>query len=108
MKITKAHIDFYTYHTAPAWARAVWKGRTPPCVPIPDSSPDPHYAKGNTLNILRGVRDRAGWDECLVWMRRMAIAPGTLIHPEKRAACCLRWLRKLGKELPDNGGLKCK
>ena len=97
MKITKAHVDFYVYHTAPAWARAVWKGKTPPCVPIPYMNPDPDHSKSTTLAILRSVRNRAGWDRCMVWMRIMAVTPGTTIHPEKRAACCTRWLRRLAK-----------
>ena len=95
MKLTRAHVDFYTYHKGPKWVKAAFK--TKPEAPIPDVDPDPGYCKSNTLSILRSVRRREGWTGVMAWMRSMAKSPGTTIRPATRAAACRKWLAKIEK-----------
>jgi hypothetical protein len=103
MKITQAHLDFWRLKKCPtpSWAKAL---------KYPDGSIGAatiHYlvnrAAGwkletdasNTLAILRSVRQREGMTGVRQWLWKMGMHPGTVIRPDRRAAYCAKWYKRL-------------
>lgn len=103
MNITAAHLDFWAYHKGPSIFRKAFP--RPPEIPIPDRDKRTYklwtirMQKSNTLNLLRCVHERDGYDGMISYMQDLCL------HSDdaRRAADCRNWLQKMGRPVFKKG-----
>lgn len=55
-----------------------------------------HSDASNLMYLLRLMRKRG---EMVDGLRRMAVTPGTVINPKRRAAFCKKWLARISRSV---------
>ena len=107
MRLTDTHVQFWLRHRAPIWAPTKAKSHhvgnsrlIDACVNAhaePRRRSDGEAAAGNLLAILRVIRRR---EELLPHLQRIAIQPGTVVSPGRRAGYARKWAKRIltGKE----------
>jgi hypothetical protein len=104
LKVSQIHLDFWeSKQSKPAWAPAV-KRATSSTVSLVDScinaqanvsATESERAISNLAALCRGHIGRRG--SLLNFLRRVAVEPGCVINPKKRAATAKRWAAKLAR-----------
>lgn len=103
LKPTQEHWRFWYQRQidVPKWARVlVGQGRVDVDMLIPaQKSPNARDPEStvlhNTLQLLISARKRGALVETL---KKIAVEPGTVIRPERRAAYARRWLQRIERE----------
>jgi len=112
VKITQSHVDFWARKKGPKFLQEYYREKDDkrnksylrawvgPLFDINDLIPsekmtDGEGAASNLLNLCRSYRKRGELREKL---RRLAVNPGTVIQPQKRAAYAKKWLKRIEDE----------
>ena len=104
MNITKTHLDFWLEKNKPKWTKRMKKPFYPSFMPsinlidaVVNANASLKSAKNeadihNTLWLARSAQKRG---ELRLMLAKLSVEPGTIINPQKRAALCKKWLKKL-------------
>lgn len=96
MHLTPIHLHYWEQRKAPSpsWARHLKRN---PRVTIDEiinlnARVRFDYSSSNTLHLLKRATTH---DELCTRLRELALEPGTVIRPERRAGYCAKWLHRL-------------
>jgi len=109
MRLTKAHLEFWRERKeTPSWASQIQTVAFRPRQVTVDQvinahagikTTDAENSTASLISILRRVRLREGSEGTLRWLEDIAVNPGTVIHPEKRAAFASKWAKRIRREM---------
>lgn len=100
MRLTKAHVEFWTARNQPKWAGLVRSSLPSPSIHSCVNThagirlTDGERAAHNLMPLLRGARKRGDLVAALI---RIGLSPGTVINPERRSGYYWKWYGKIMK-----------